>query len=107
MSRPRKARSPIAKRLKEARLAAGFSQRQLGVRLGYETTTSGVRINQYERAVHEPNFTFVKRVSSVLGKPTAYFYAEDSDLAELIAAYGSLAATDRRKLVAMALRAAG
>ena len=84
-------------------MAAGLSQRMLGVRMGYEERTSGVRINQYERSVHEPHFSFVKRMSSILSRPTAYFYAEESDLADLIAVYRTLSATGRRKLLAAAL----
>jgi transcriptional regulator with XRE-family HTH domain len=91
---------PIAKRLKQARLAMGLSQREVGVRAGIDPSVASVRVNQYERQRHQPAFEVVRRLAEVLKKPTAYFYAVDDNLADLIAAYGQLSAADRASLLA-------
>ncbi|HAT2016930.1 TPA: helix-turn-helix domain-containing protein [Legionella pneumophila] len=78
------AESPLPKRLKEARLVAGLSQRQLGIAAGIDEFSASPRINQYETGKHTPDFTTLKQLAKVLSVPTAYFYAEENDLAELI-----------------------
>lgn len=100
MPRPKKTRSPISRRLREARTQAGLSQRQLGVRVGLDLSVASVRMNQYERGVHEPHYQFVERLAEALELPTAYFYADDPTLAQLIVHYGRLSATERKKLPA-------
>ncbi|KZY87537.1 transcriptional regulator [Oleiphilus sp. HI0081] len=76
--------SPFPKRLKEARNAAGLSQKQLGIRAGLDEFTASPRMNQYEKGTHAPEFSLVKSIAKVLNVPTAYFYAEEDELAELI-----------------------
>ena len=100
MPRPQKTRSPISRRLREARIKADISQRQLGVRVGLDLSVASVRMNQYERGVHEPHYAFVKRLAAALDVPTAYFYADDPALAKLIAHYGQLSLIERKKLLA-------
>lgn len=86
--------------MREARTQAGLSQRQLGVRVGLDLSVASVRMNQYERGVHEPHYSFVKRLAEALELPTAYFYADDPKLAQLIAHYGRLSVIERKKLPA-------
>jgi transcriptional regulator with XRE-family HTH domain len=93
---------PIGKRLKQARLAAGWSQAQLGVLAGIDPSVASARINQYERQRHQPAFEVVRRLAHVLKKPAPYFYATDDALAELIAVYGRLSASERAAVLAMA-----
>ena len=100
MPRPKKTRSPISRRLREARTLAGLSQRQLGVRVGLDLSVASVRMNQYERGVHEPHYGFVKRLAEALELPTAYFYADDPTLAQLISHYGRLSLNERKRLPA-------
>ncbi|WP_115701845.1 helix-turn-helix domain-containing protein [Legionella sainthelensi] len=78
------ANSPLPKRLKEARTAAGMSQKQLGIAAGMDEFSASPRINQYETGKHTPDFLTLKRIAMVLSVPTAYFYAEEDDLAEKI-----------------------
>jgi DNA-binding XRE family transcriptional regulator len=47
--------SIVAKRLKEARLLAGISQKKLGIKAGIDEFTASARINQYEKGAHMPN----------------------------------------------------
>jgi transcriptional regulator with XRE-family HTH domain len=95
---------PIGKRLKQARLAVGLSQAQLGIRAGIDPSVASARVNQYERQRHQPAFEIVRRLAQVLKKPAPYFYATDDSLAELIALYGQLSGTDRAKVLALLRR---
>lgn len=76
--------SPLPKRLKEARLAANLSQKELGIAAGIDQFSASPRINQYETGKHSPDFLTLKNLASVLSVPTAFFYAEEDDLAEMI-----------------------
>lgn len=90
----------VARRLKIARELMGISQMELGVRAGIDEYSASARINQYERGKHAPDFSTVRSLGKVLGAPSAYFYAEDDLLAELILMFGRLGTEDRRRLAA-------
>jgi transcriptional regulator with XRE-family HTH domain len=79
--------SPFPKRLKEARLAKGLSQKKLGILAGMDQFAASPRMNQYEKGVHSPDFQTVRALAKVLEVPTAYFYCEEDELAGLILAY--------------------
>ena len=98
---------PIARRLKQARLALGYSQRELGVRAGIDPSVASARINQYERQRHQPAFEVVRRLAAVLKRPAPFFYAADDALAELIANYGRVSATQRNRLLVMSRKYVG
>lgn len=76
--------SPVSKRLKEARVAAGLSQKSLGIAAGIDEFSASARMNQYETGKHTPDYLTLKRIAKVLKLPTAYFYAESDELAKLI-----------------------
>lgn len=88
-----------ARRLKEARLAAGLSQKQLGIDAGLDAFVASARINRYEVGVHQPDFLTLTRLASVLQLPTAYFYAEDDVLAKAIRLLGALSTEELRDVV--------
>lgn len=69
--------APVHKRLKEARIAAGLTQRQLGIKAGIDKDVASARMNQYETGKHIPDYITLKKIGQVLGKPVAYFYTED------------------------------
>ncbi|MGC6389575.1 helix-turn-helix domain-containing protein [Ewingella sp. S1.OA.A_B6] len=77
----------IIKRLKEARLRAGFSQYKLGVLAGIDEASSSARMNQYEKGKHQPDQDTAIRIAQVLDLPLAYFYAEDDELAAVIMSF--------------------
>ena len=79
-----KKKSPISKRLREARSDAGLSQKALGIKAGIDQFSASPRMNQYETDKHVPDYGTVKRIAKVLKMPTAYFYCEDNELAEVI-----------------------
>jgi transcriptional regulator with XRE-family HTH domain len=91
--------STFAHRLKIARERLGISQMELGVRAGIDESSASARINQYERGKHAPDFTTARNLAKVLSVPSAYFYADDDGLAELIAMYENLTPTKRKSLL--------
>ncbi len=70
--------SIVAKRLKDARLRAGMSQKQLGIQAGIDEFSAGARINQYERGKHMPDLQTLARLAAVLKTPLPNFYCHDS-----------------------------
>jgi transcriptional regulator with XRE-family HTH domain len=89
----------FCRRLKQARLASGLSQKRLGIAAGIDEFVASTRINRYEKGVHEPNTEIVLKLSAVLRVPVAYFYAEDDDLAELMLIFWSLSNKQRDELM--------
>jgi transcriptional regulator with XRE-family HTH domain len=89
-------------RLKEARLEAGLSQKQLGIEAGLDPFVASTRINRYELGVHKVDYTFAIRLAAVLKVPVAFLYAEDSELAQLILVFGRLSKRKRADLVSHA-----
>ncbi|MCD9027835.1 helix-turn-helix domain-containing protein [Luteimonas sp. BDR2-5] len=85
-----------SRRLREAREAHGISQRALGIQAGLDEFVASTRVNRYEAGVHQPDLQTLQHLAQVLGLPVAYFYAEDDDLAQLIANFkGGRAKTKR------------
>ncbi len=80
--------SPVCKRLKEARIAAGLSQKGLGIAAGIDEFSASARMNQYETGKHVPDYLTLTRIAKILKLPTAYFYAESEELAKFIRLFG-------------------
>ncbi len=74
-----------SRRLREAREAHGISQRALGIEAGLDEFVASTRVNRYETGVHQPDLQTLQRLAAILKLPVAYFYAEDEELAQLIA----------------------
>lgn len=91
--------SPIPTRLKEARIRAGFSQKELGIRAGIDEFSASPRVNQYEKGKHTPDYLTLKRLAEVLEVPVPFFLAEDANLAALIRRYGQLNRSERQRLL--------
>ncbi len=89
----------IAKRLKEARLAKGLSQKKLGIAAGIDEFTASPRMNQYERGVHIPDYSTLERLAQVLEVPVPYFYAADEELADWIKCFPRLGKAEREKII--------
>lgn len=77
--------SVYSRRLREAREARAISQRNLGIKAGLDEFVASTRINRYENGVHQPALRIQERLAKALDMPLAYFYAEDDELARLIA----------------------
>ncbi len=91
--------SPMAKRLREARIRAGFSQKQLGIKAGIDAFSASPRINQYETGKHMPDFATARRLAAVLQVPTPFLYAENDSVAEMLLLTGALSQRDFKKLL--------
>lgn len=85
--------------MRAARERMGISQVELGVRAGIDEFCASARINQYERGKHAPDFLTVRNLAKVLNVPTAYFFAEDDALAEVIAIFGQMKKADQQSFV--------
>ncbi len=92
-------KNPFTKRLKEARLTSGLSQKKLGIAAGIDEFSASARFNQYENGKHLPDFLTLKRIAKVLKVPPAYFYADDDLLAELLVEYEKLSKSSRAKIL--------
>lgn len=92
-------KSPISKRLKEARILAGISQKQLGIVAGIDEFVASARMNQYETGRHTPEFSVLETIAKALKLPAAFFYTNDDVLAEIIKLYAKLDANARRKIL--------
>lgn len=91
--------NPVAMRLKEARINAGLSQKELGIRAGIDEFSASPRINQYEKGKHVPDYSTLSRLGEVLDVPVAYFYCEDDALAEMVILFGQLNQSEQDRLV--------
>ena len=75
------------KRFKEARLASGLSQKDVGIAAGLDEFVASTRINRYEVGVHQPDYQMAARLARVLKIPVAYLYCDSDDMASLMLAY--------------------
>jgi transcriptional regulator with XRE-family HTH domain len=92
----------VAKRLKQARLRAGISQKELGIRAGIDRFTASARINQYERGKHVPDIGTAARLCKVLGVPAPFLYAQDDSLAAWILVFEKVTPSVRKRVARMA-----
>ena len=89
-------------RLKQARLAAGLSQKMLGIEAGIDAFVASTRINRYELGIHKPDLLTVRKLAVVLKVPVAFFYADTDDaIADLLFKYGKADEEVRLKVQAL------
>ena len=87
----------FAKRLKEARVRAGFSQRGLGIHAGLDPDVASPRINRYEHGRHFPaDMRFVQKLATLLGVPMAYFFCPEEDIAAILLMVGAMGVEKRQ-----------
>ena len=91
--------SPLCKRLKEARLSVKLSQKKLGIAAGVDEFSASARINHYEKGRHSPDYFMLQRMGKILNLPTAYFYSESDQLAEMIRLFNRLNKKEKDKLI--------
>lgn len=88
--RPAAPRATFCRRLRQAREAAGLSQKQLGIRAGLDEFVASTRINRYEVGVHEPDIRTARRLAEAMAIPLSYLYSEDDLLARMILAFARM-----------------
>lgn len=90
-----------ARRLKETRVIAGLSQKQLGIQAGLDPSVASTRINRYELGVHRADYLITQRLAEILNIPTAFFFAEDDNLAKVMLAYHRADVHERKAFLAL------
>lgn len=90
------------RRLKEARTAAGLSQKELGIQAGLDPFVASPRINRYELGVHKADYRIAQNLSKILNVPTGYFYTEEDNLAELMLGFHRLPARKKNEVIKFA-----
>ena len=90
-------------RLKQARLEAGLSQRELGIAAGIDPSVASTRVNRYEVGVHKADYQIAVQLARVLNVPAAYLYCENDELAAVLVALHRASAARRRHLIKLVL----
>lgn len=93
-------RDIFCRRLKEARLAAGLSQKKLGIAAGIDEFVASTRINRYEKGVHEADIHTAQKLAQTLNVPLAYFYVENDQLATIVMNFDKLSEEDIENIIA-------
>lgn len=91
-------RELFSRRLRDLRLAAGISQRELGRRIGLSEETVSSRVTRYEKGSSEPDFGTANKLAKELGVPLAYLVADTEVLAEIVAFVSTLSPSEQKKL---------
>ncbi|ATR55569.1 TPA: helix-turn-helix domain-containing protein [Klebsiella quasipneumoniae subsp. quasipneumoniae] len=99
MSQRESHRDIFCKRLKEARLAAGLSQKKLGIAAGIDEFVASTRINRYEKGVHEADIHTAQKLAQTLNVPLAYFYVENDQLATIVMNFDKLSEEDIENII--------
>lgn len=94
--------STLGRRLREARLAKGMTQAELGAVLGLEEENSAApRISRYERGDRMPDLESLEKLAEALGGlPVAYFHATNDLMAETLLVMSRLTPEQQRELLA-------
>lgn len=74
----------VPKRLKEAREAAGLTQKQLAELINLEGVNLTSRISNYEVGRFTPSYDVIVRIAEALNYPEYYFYIKDDDIAKIL-----------------------
>lgn len=98
-------RRVFSRRLREARLRCGLTQRELGCRAGLDASVASPRMTQYESGQHLPRPEVLTQLASVLNVPVSYLMAEDEGLGNLILTWAAMTPQQRADLLAAAERA--
>lgn len=56
-------------------------------------------MNQYEKNKHIPGFLTLRKIAQILLVPTAYFYAEEDSVAELLYLYNNLDQNAKQRIM--------
>ncbi|HFK2882396.1 TPA: helix-turn-helix domain-containing protein [Stenotrophomonas maltophilia] len=90
----------FGRRLREARLAKGLTQAQLGAVLGLDEENSAApRVSRYERGDRVPDPATMEKLAQALGMPVAYFHATNDLVAETLLVMSRLEPEQQRELL--------
>ncbi|MBM4859243.1 helix-turn-helix transcriptional regulator [Vibrio parahaemolyticus] len=91
--------NPIPTRLKQARIRAGITQKNLGVIIGMDESSASGRMNHYEKGRHVPDISTLKKIADALNVPLNYFFCEDAVSAELAVLINKLPEQEKKALL--------
>ena len=94
------------RRLREAREDRGIPQTDLGLAIGLDASGVSTRISRYETGKHQPKLQMQQLFAEALDLPLAYFYADNDELARLIASFGRRDKPGQRRIKAIKSRKA-
>ncbi|MEY4592535.1 MAG: hypothetical protein RIR18_1430 [Pseudomonadota bacterium] len=97
--------SVFSRRLREARLKLGLSQKALGIKAGIDPFSASPRMNQYEKGKHLPDILMMAHLAEALNVSVPYFFAKDDELAEILEAI-HLASPEAKQFVWSYLKSA-
>ncbi|OEY68816.1 helix-turn-helix domain-containing protein [Rheinheimera salexigens] len=90
---------PLPTRLKQAREAKGFTQTELGLRIGLDISVASSRMNHYEKGRHLPDYTMLQKMADELGVPVAYFYCDSDEMADLLMSFHNLTPEQKKQVI--------
>ncbi|MGV7174834.1 helix-turn-helix domain-containing protein [Xanthomonas axonopodis] len=100
MPKPKTPATVYGTRLRNARMAVGWTQADLAERIGMVDSVSGAtRVSRYETGQHDPDPATSEALAKALGLPVAYFYATPDMLAEIILLVSKLPASKQKELL--------
>lgn len=76
-------RELIAARIRQAREDAGYTQEQLGLKMGYTEASAKNSIYLYESGRSTPRHKVLEKLADVLNKPVAYFTTDNAHSADV------------------------
>lgn len=88
----------MAARLRQARILRGFSQREVGVRMGLDKDTASARISRYESESMTVSLEALFELAQALDVPPAYLLATTPAMANAILALGVQSEAQQVKL---------
>lgn len=80
-------------------MSRDLSQKELGIKAGFDESGASARMNQYETGKHRPDINTIKKLCTVLDIPVPYLYCEDDDLAKLVEGFVKLSESDKTKIL--------
>lgn len=87
-------------RVRRLRVSLGWSQTELGVRMGISDDSAATRISRYEAGKHFPDLETAHALAETLGVPLPALLAQDDELYELIVGFDKLKQSQRSALIA-------
>lgn len=98
MPKPKTPATVYGTRLRNARMAMGWTQAELAERIGMVDSVSGAtRVSRYETGQHDPDPATAEALAKALDLPVAYFHATSDLLAEVILVVSQLPAAKQRE----------
>ena len=91
----------------DARVAAGLSQKRLGIEAGLDEFVASTRVNRYEIGVHKADYGIAVKLAHALNVPVAYLYCDDDQMAQTLLALHCAPLSLRQRVLKLLQEAEG